>query len=294
MKTIGFLNSMSEGACGDFVDAFRKGLQGSGLAVGRDVAIEFRWADGRYDRLPALAADLVSRRVDVIAATGGIVSARAALEATKTIPVLFVSGCDAVQAGLVDNLRRPGGNATGVQVSTTEALERRLRTLRELVPGNGRIALLVNPNSFVARMEDTHGRNSNLIVLSASTENEIESAFNRAAEQKAAAILVSADPFFTSRRTQIVACAERTRIPTAYPWREYSDAGGLVSEGPNLTEAYRLIGIYAGRILNGSTPADLPVRVLGEQDFKVEISHRTAQAQNIRVPDSLRNRAELR
>src|SRR5690349_22947859 len=283
MKTIGFLNSAAQAAFSDFVAAFQQGLAREGCPVGQNVAIEFRWADGHYDRLAAMASDLVQCDVDVIAATGGIVSAKAALAATKSIPVLFVSGADAVQAGLVDDLQRPGGNATGVQLSTTEALPRRLELLRRLVPRAAKIALLVNPNSFVARMEEADVRRANLVVLRASTASEIDAAFDNAAGQQVGAMLVSADPFFTSQRDHLVARAARANLPTAYPWREYSQAGGLMSQGPSLPDAYREIGAYAGRILNGSRVSELPVKVIGVSDFKVAIKESAARAHNLDV-----------
>lgn len=287
MKTIGFLNSVSESACADLVSAFKRGLQEAGFTVGQNVAIEFRWANGQYDQLQTLASELVNRKVDVIAATGGIVSAKAALAATSTIPVLFVSGCDAVRAGLVTDAQRPSGNATGVQVSTTEAMERRLTALRSMVPGAAKIALLVNPRSFVAQMEDAHGKSANLLVLKASTASEIDAAFDKAAAEKAGAVLVSADPFFTSQRHRLVAAAARTRLPASYPWREYTAAGGLMSEGPSLEDAYREIGVLAGKILNGAKPSALPVKVVGEADFKRALNDRTAQSLNLRAPANL-------
>jgi putative ABC transport system substrate-binding protein len=285
---IGFLNSASPKSMAPFVAAFHRGLNEEGYAEGQNVAIEYRWADSQYDRLGALAADLVGRRVVVIAATGGIVSAQAAQAATSVIPILFVTGFNPVQLGIVASLNRPGRNATGVSVYTTELIAKRLELLRDIAPRAARIALLLNPNGFVGGIEKkdmetaTQAAGVQLIVLEASAENDLEAAFAFAVQQRAGAILVSAYPFFTSQRAQLVALAARHAMPTAYPWREYVEAGGLMSYGPDIEEAYRHIGRYAGRILNGASVNDLPVQL--PTKFRLAINLKTAKALGLTVP----------
>jgi putative ABC transport system substrate-binding protein len=249
MPVVGFLNSGSAAEFADFVTAFRRGLSETGYDEGRNVRVEYHWADGRYDRLPDLAGELVRRPVDVIAATGGIVSARAAQAATKTIPILFISGVDPIKAQLVDDLKHPSGNATGVNVRTTELLPERLKQLKVMVPDAKKIAVLVNPRNFVAAMETTEAKSANLIVLTATNAAELKAAFTSAAEQGAGAILISADPFFTSQRRSIIELAKEHAMPAAYPWSECATAGGLMSFGPSLPEAYQKIGAYAGEVL---------------------------------------------
>jgi putative ABC transport system substrate-binding protein len=283
---IGFLNSTSPGAFTRFVAAFQQGLNETGFIEGRNVAIEYRWAEGQYDRLPALVADLIRRQVGVIAATGGIVSALAAKAATSTIPILFVSGFDPVEIGLVASINRPGGNATGVNVYTTELMKKRLALLRELVPGLTTIALLVNPDTSVAKYETedlkkaTSEAGLQLLVLEARSESELEGAF-ASARRSGSALLVSADPFFTSRNVQIVVLAARHTVHVSYPWREYVDAGGLMSYGPSITWAYRQIGSYAGRILKGEKPSELPVQM--PTTFDLVLNLNTSKAFGLQV-----------
>ncbi len=301
IPVVGFLNSGSAAEFADFVAAFRAGLSGAGFDEGRNVAIEYRWADGRYDQLPSLASELARWPVDVIAATGGIVSARAAQAATKAIPILFISGLNPVKAGLVDNLERPSGNATGINVGTTELLADRLKYLREMVPNAGKIAILVNPKSFVAAIETAEVKNSGLVVVTASTAAELETAFGEAAQQGAGAILVSADPFFTSQRKTIVDLASRHALPAAYPWQEYATAGGLMSHGPSLSDAYKQVGAYVGELLKGAKRA-MGANLMGNSKSALPavrpasksetiINNKAAIAHRLSIPGRLRTRA---
>lgn len=289
MPVIGFISSSSASPGTEFarlLTAFREGLNEVGYVEGQNIAIEYRWAGGQYDRLPALVADLVHRQVSLIAASGGLPSAQAAKAATETIPILFVIGTDPVQAGLVASLNRPGGNATGVSVFTTEMAAKRLELLHQLVPEAATIALLVNPNSYGSgkeQMEDAaRDLGLKLLFLEASVESDFSAAFAIAAQQRAGALWVTADPFFTIQHAKIIALAARHRLPAVYPWRQYAEAGGLMSYGPDLTWAYRQIGVYAGRILKGAMPSDLPV--LLPTKLHLLINLRTAKALGVTVP----------
>lgn len=289
LPTIGFLSSASSEAMSPFVTAFHTGLNEEGYAEGRNVAVEYRWAGGQYDRLPALATEFVNRKVALIAATGGIVSARAAQASTSTIPILFVSGFDPVRVGLVMSLNRPDRNATGVSLYSTELMAKRLELLRELVPTMATVALLLNPDNLLVggvEKEDVEAAAKavglRVVIVQARTENELGTAFSTAVEQHGEAILVSADPFFTSKRVQLVALAMRHAMPAGYPWREYVDAGGLMSYGPDITDSYRQIGQYAGRILKGATPNELPVQL--PTRFKLTINRKTADGLRLAVP----------
>jgi putative ABC transport system substrate-binding protein len=293
---IGFLSSV-RGPSSQLPDAFREGLGEGGYVEGRNVKIEFRYAEGQYDRLQALAADLVRRQATVIAATGGLVSAMAAKATTTTIPILFVAGFDPVKLGLVTSLNRPGGNTTGVSVYTSELALKRLELLRELVPKPETVALMVNAGSYGNQFEQEHLQAATtslglrLLVLEASAETDFERVFAHAAEEKVGALLVSADPFFTSRRAKIIALAARYRLPTVYPWRSYAVAGGLLSYGPPITWAYRQVGIYASRILKGAAPGDLPVQL--PTTFELIINLKTAKALGLTVSRLLNARADL-
>jgi putative tryptophan/tyrosine transport system substrate-binding protein len=283
VPVIGFLNSGSPGPFALLLAAFRQGLKDGGYVEGQNVAIEYRWAEGRYDQLPALAADLVRREVAVIAATGGTVSVRPAKAATTTIPILFVAA-DPVRDGLVASLNRPGGNLTGVSVFSAELAPKRLQLLRELVPKTGKIAALINP----ASMDDAEAMTRAglpLLTITAKAESDFEPAFIQAAQQGVEALLVTADPFFNSRRAQIVALAARHSLPAAYPWREYVEAGGLMSYGTSLTGTYRQVGQYVSRVLKGDKPADLPVQ--NPTKFDLAINLKTAKALGITVPETL-------
>jgi putative tryptophan/tyrosine transport system substrate-binding protein len=293
MPVIGFLNSASPGPFALLLSAFHEGLKDGGYVEGKNVTVEYRWANEQYDRLPALAADLVRGRVTVIAATGGTMTARAAKAATTTIPVLFIAGADPVGDGLVRSFNRPGGNVTGVSVYTSELAPKRLELLRELVPKATKIALLVNPEN-AADSQDAQNVMQRaglpLLTLSARVETELEREFVSASQQGAQALLVSADPFFNSRRTQLVALAARYAMPAAYPWNEYAKAGGLMSYGTSIPGAYRQIGQYVTRILKGEKPADLPVQQ--PTKFELVINLKTAKALGLEIPPQLLVRAD--
>jgi ABC-type uncharacterized transport system substrate-binding protein len=289
MPVIGYFHFASPGYTPSAA-AFLQGLNESGFIEGKNVAIEYRWAEGRYDRMPAMAAELVARKVDLIAAFGPP-SARAAKNATSTIPIVFEVGNDAVEAGLVESLARPGGNATGLSILFTQLTPKRLELLCELLPTAATIALLVNPASPTAApsikgaQEAAAAKAVKLLILNASTENEIDAAFALAASAKVDGLVISADPFFDSRRDQLVAPAARYRIPTIYFEREFSTAGGLISYGSSLPAVYRQMGIYTARILRGEKPADLPVQQ--PTAFELVINLKTAKAFGLTVPPKL-------
>jgi len=286
MPVIGFLDNSSPDL--SFRAAFIEGLSQSGYADGRNVVIEYRWAEGHNERLPALAADLVRRQVRVIATvnTPPVLAAKAA---TQTIPIIFGVGVDPVETGLVASLNRPGGNLTGVTQLSAELAAKRLQLLHELVPTATSIALVVNPtNSLFTDTETRQVRNAaraldvQLVVLNAASQDDIDRTFATLAQQRINAVLVSADAFFITQRDQFVALAARYAIPAIYQRREFAVVGGLISYGPRLSEAYRLVGTYAGRILNGDKPSDLPV----QQSAKIEtiLNLKTARALGIDVP----------
>jgi putative ABC transport system substrate-binding protein len=260
------------------------------------VAIDYRWAEGDYYRLPAMAADLVGRKVDLIAASGGPASALAAKSATSSIPIVFVSGDDAVAAGLVASLARPGGNLTGVSFLDVELMPKRLDLLSELVPQAGVICLLVNPTNPNAErvmrdvQEAARMKGVQLPIQKARTESEIDAAFATLVQLKAGALVVGADAFFNSRREQLVALASRHQVPAIYEWREFPASGGLISYGTSIAAVYRQVGLYAGKILNGAKPADLPV----EQPTTLElvVNLKTAKALGLTVPPSILARAD--
>jgi putative ABC transport system substrate-binding protein len=262
----------------------------------RNVVIEYRWAGGQFARLPGWRRPQFASQVSLIAATGGAVSARAAKGATSTIPILFIGGQDPVADGIVTSLNQPGGNATGVALRTLELMTKRLELLRELVPHAAAVALLVNPTDVTNELEakDVEAMmraiGGHMVLLKASAENDFEPSFASAARQQADALLVSANPFFTARRAQIVTLAARHDMPVAYPWREYVDAGGLMSYGPSIADAYRQIGFYAGRILKGEKPSDLPVHM--PTKFELIINLRTAKALGLNVPRIVLARAD--
>ena len=296
MPVVGFLESRSADAGTPFATAFRQGLSEAGYVEGRNVTIEYRWADDRYDRSPALAADLVRQGVSVIVASGGPASIFAAKAATSAIPIVFVSGSDPVKLGVVASLNRPGGNITGVAMLTQELEPKRLELLRELVPNAAMIAVLVNPTYGAVEAQvravqaAARAVGQQIVVLEASSERGIETAYAAAIERRAGALLVGSDPFFSTRRDQLVALAARHAVPAVYQWREFTAGGGLMSYGTSITDALRQVGIYAGRILKGDKPADLPV----QQSVKVElvINLKTAKALGINVPLSLLGRAD--
>jgi putative ABC transport system substrate-binding protein len=295
MPVIGFLGSTSPGPFEPLLTAFHQGLSEAGYIGGQNVAIEYRWAEGHYDWLPELAADLVGRKVDVIAAAGGP-SALAAKNATSAIPIVFAGGADPVGAGLVVSLARPGSNLTGFSVLTGELNPKRLQLVSEVVPQAGVIALLVNPNNPNAERiggdvrKAARDKRLQLHILKASTEDEINAAFASLVQLHAGALVVGADPFFTSRGDQLVALAARHAVPAIYFGREFAAAAGLISYGPSVTGMYRQAGAYVGRILAGAKPADLPVQQ--PTRFELVINLKTAEALRLTIPPSILARAD--
>lgn len=291
MALIGFLSSRSPHESAAVVEAFCQGLGEIGYFEGKNITIEYRWAGGRYDRLPALAVELVSRQVAVIAATGSPASGQAAKAATATIPIVFISGADPVQEGLVASLNRPGGNATGVSPLLSAMEAKRLGLLREVMPNAALIGVLLNPAmpNFDRQVNDVQDAarsvGQQLQILHASNEEQIDAAFATAVERRAEALLVAADPFMLSRRERLVALAARYAIPAIYEVREYAAAGGLMSYGINLADAYRQAGVYVGRILKGEKPGDLPV--LQPTKFELVINLKTAKALSLTVPPGI-------
>ena len=296
MPVIGFLSTASPSTDAASVAAFREGLGDTGYVEGQNLAIEYRRAEGRYDRLPALAADLVGRNVAVIVSAGGTVAALAAKNASSTIPIVFSIGGDPVAFGLVSSLAHPGGNLTGVSILIGELMAKRFELLSELAPQATAIALLVNPDNPLTEpmirevREAARTKRVQLHILRAATEAEIDVAFAALPQLPANALVVGADPFFSTRRQKLAALAAGHAVPAIYEYREFVISGGLISYGPSLTAAYRQLGVYAGRILNGAKPADLPV----EQPTKFElvINLKTAKALGLTVPQSLLERAD--
>jgi putative ABC transport system substrate-binding protein len=289
---IGFLGSTSADANADRLRAFRQGLKDAGYVEGENVAIEYRWAEGHNDRLPALAADLVRRRVAVIASTVGTSSVLAAKAATTTIPIVFGVGEDPVGLGLVASLARPGGNATGINYLNTELVAKRLELLRELVPATTRVAVLVNPanapvTETTLRDVEPAARSMGLQihVLNASTSREIDAAFADLVRERPDALFVGGDPFFNSRRIQLALLAARHAVPATYAQRDYPAAGGLMSYGTNVSDAWRQVGDYTGRILKGAKPADLPV--VQASKFELVINLQPARMLGLTVPEKL-------
>jgi putative ABC transport system substrate-binding protein len=286
---VGFVSSRSPHESAYLVSAFRQGLMEGGYVEGQNVTIEYRWAEGKYDQLSALAADLVRHRVAVIVSAGGMVTALAVKAATPTIPTVFISaGIDPVKAGLVASLNRPGGNVTGVNMLSVALEAKRMQLLHELVPKATLVAILVNPKTPDVETEITDlEAAANTIgwrthVERAASEAEFETAFDAIARHHADALVVAADPFFTSRREQLTALAARYAIPAIYELREYAGAGGLISYGTSLADGYRQAGVYAGRILKGAKPADLPV--MQPTKFELVINLKTAKALGLEVP----------
>jgi putative ABC transport system substrate-binding protein len=295
MPEIGFLGSASLVQWAPYVTGFRRGLSETGYVEGKNVAIEFRWAEGHLDRVPALVADLVRRQVALIFATGAGGGVQAAKASTSTIPIVFTSGRDPVDTGLVASLSHPGGNVTGINFFTSELMEKRLELLHALVPKATVIAFVVNPSgtieSFVLKVKETARRfGLQLRFLSATNEQEIDGAFATFAQMRPGALLVNSDQFFNARREQFVALAARNKVPTIYEGREFVMAGGLMSYGSNIADAYRLAGVYAGKILDGAKPADLPV--LQSTKIEMVINARTAKALGLTIPQPLLLRAD--
>jgi putative ABC transport system substrate-binding protein len=292
LPVIGFLSPTPPDAIADLLRAFRQGLKESGFAESENVAIEYRWAENQIDRLPALAAELVRRQVAVIATIGGPPAAFAAKAATTTIPIIFLVGEDPARLGLVASLARPGGNLTGVNFFNTELAAKRLELLRELLPTDKRVAVLVNPaeatnTESVVRDAEVAARAMGLQiqVLNASTSREIDAAFATVVRERPDALFVGPGPFFTARRVQIVLLAAIHRVPAIYPGRQYVEAGALMSYGASLADSSRQVGAYAGRILKGAKPADLPV--VQSSQFELVINHQTARSFGLPVPPTL-------
>jgi putative ABC transport system substrate-binding protein len=289
LPVVGFLNGQSPRAFADIVAAFHVGLNQAGYVEGRNVVVEYRWAQGRMETLPALAAELVRRPVDVIVATGG--AHIAAKAATSTIPIVFTSGEDAIKEGLVASFNRPGGNATGATVLSATLVAKRLAIVLELIPSAALIGALVDPTFSEAPAQLTQlqaaarATGQQVHVLNASTENEIDTAFASISRVHLNALLVGATPFFRGRRNQIAALAARHAIPTSAEGRDFVEAGLLMSYGPSITDIYRQVGIYTGRILKGEKPADLPV--LQPTKFELIINLTTAKALGLQIPDRL-------
>jgi putative tryptophan/tyrosine transport system substrate-binding protein len=295
MPVVGFLSSRAPEDSAHLLVAFRQGLAEGGFVEGHNVAIEFRWARGQYDLLPAMAADLVGRRVNVLTTAGGEPSALAAKRATSTIPIVFGLGSDPVSAGLVESYNRPAGNATGVTLLTRVMEPKRLGLLRDLVPGVPLVGVLLNPNYPASRQlqdieEAARAIDQRIAVAKASTDQELDSAFAALVKERVGALLVAADPYFDTRRDRIVDFAQRQRLPTIYQFREYAMAGGLLSYGVSITDAYRQYGVYTAAILKGAKPADLPV--LQPTKFELVINLKTAKALGLDVPPTLLARAD--
>ena len=271
--------------------AFHEGLGEAGFVEGKNVTIEYRWALGRYDRLPALATDLVKRDVAVLVAVGGDVSAVAARQATSTIPIVFGTGSDPVDAGLVASLGRPGGNATGYSLVTNDLEPKRLGILHDLVPNAAVIGVLLNPNfppaaSQLAALENAAlAITQRLAVFRASNDIELDASLASIVEQQVGALLVTADPYFATQRDRIVAFAAQNRLPAIYQFREYAVAGGLISYGPRITDAYRQAGLYAGQILKGAKPSNLPIVLPTKYEFVINL--KAAKALGLTIPSGL-------
>ena len=293
MPVIGFLSGGS--AAPRFVVAFHRGPSGTGWVEGQEVAIEYRWAEGRYERLPALAADLVSRKVDLIV-TQGVPALLAAKSATSTIPIVFSTGDNPVASGLVSGFNRPGGNITGVSIMMMELTPKRLEFLAELVPQARAIALLVNANNPVAERiiqdveQAAHVKGVQLQILKASQEREIDTAFTTLSHLNVGGLLVASDAFFAVRAGQLVALAARHAVPAIYDGRDFVELGGLISYGPELSERWRLVRVYVGKILAGAKPADLPVQQ--PTRFELVVNLNTAKALGLTIPPSILARAD--
>jgi putative ABC transport system substrate-binding protein len=291
VPVIGFMSGRAPEDSAHLVAAFRRGLAENGFVENKTVAIEFRWAHGDYDRLPALAAELVSRKVAVLVGVGGDVSAVVATKATRTIPVVFGMGGDPVKAGLVASFNRPGGNVTGYTLWTSEMESKRLGLLRELVPGVSLVGILVNPQfpPTVQELADLEpaakGVNQQLFVARADDDSELDTALASFVQQRVGAFLVTAAPFFDTRMGRIIGFAAQNRLPAIYQFREYAVAGGLISYGPNIVESYQNGGVYVGRILKGEKPADLPVLQPTKFDFVLNL--KTAKVLGLTVPPTL-------
>ena len=291
MPLVGFINGASPDGYAPMLAAFRQGLEEAGFIVGQNVTIEYRWAEGQYKRLPDLANDLVSRRAAVIAATGGPPVALAAKAATKTIPIVFVIAADPIKLGLVSSFNQPDGNATGVSFLTAALGSKRLELILELVPKPVKIAVLMNPNNPTSQSELVEVQAAaaalaqNLLVLKGNSARDIDDAFTRLEQERADALLVTADPVLTGQRAQIIELAASHKIPAIYSDRNYADAGGLMTYGTSVADAYRQAGVYTGQILKGDKPANLPV--IQPTKFELVINLKTAKALGIEIPSKV-------
>ena len=296
MPVIGFVSSLAHSDLGLVVPGFHEGLNAAGFIEGRNIAIEYRWAESDYQRLPALAADLVNRKVVVIAAISGTPAALAAKAATTTIPIVFAIGGDPITPGLVTSLNRPGGNVTGVSFYSAPLVTKRLDLARELVPTGGLIAVLVNPDNPPSVDEGTSaqaaaaGMGERLLILNAKTSTQLDDAFATMKQQQVRAVVVSSDPFFFTERAKLVVLMARDRMPTIFGDRENAEAGGLISYGASRTDAYRQAGNYVGRIVKGEKAADLPV-VLPTK-FHIVVNLKTAKSLGIDIPTTVLARAD--
>jgi putative tryptophan/tyrosine transport system substrate-binding protein len=299
IPVIGFLNAASPDLFAHIVRAFRLGLNETGYVEGQNVTVEYRWADNQYDRLPALAAELVRRRVSVITTGSATLAAFAAKAATATIPIVFLTGADPVEVGLVTSLNRPGGNLTGITTLNTEITPKRLEVLRELLPTTTTMAVLVNPinSPITVEAELKQAREAahtlglqTIYVLQASTERDLDSAFSNLIQMRAGGLVIAGDTFFSGKSTELAALASRHAVPTISPYRDFVTAGGLMSYGGSITELYRLVGVYTGRILKGEQPADLPVQQVTKVDFVINL--KTTRALGLKMPISLLGRAD--
>jgi len=288
---IGFMSGRSPDDSSHLLAAFHRGLGEAGLVEGKNVAIEYRWALGQYERLPALAAELVKRPVAVIAAVGGELSGLAAKKATSTIPIVFGMGSDPIKIGLVDSLGRPGGNVTGFTLLTSELEPKRLGLLRDLLPGAGAIAVMLNPNfpaaadQLVALEKAAQVTSQRLVIFRVSKDTELNAGLASLKKDPVSALLVAADPYLDTRRHQLISFAAQNKVPAIYQFREFAVDGGLMSYGPSITDSYRQAGNYVGQILKGAKPADLPV--LQPIKFELVINLRTAKALGLAIPAGL-------
>jgi putative ABC transport system substrate-binding protein len=295
MPLVGFLSALSFGATRQAVAAFREGLKDGGYVDGQNVTIEYRFLEGQFDRFPALISELVRRPVSALAVTS-LAGARAAKQATATIPIVFSVGEDPVAAGLVQSLNRPGGNLTGIYQFTTALEAKRLGLLHEMFPSAKTIAVLVHPSFASAETQVRDVQEAaprlglQLVVVRANSEGDFDAAFATLLRERAQALLVCASPFFNSRRQQLVVLAARHALPAIYEWRDFAEAGGLMSYGTILADAYRQAGVYTGRVLKGARPADLPVVQASKFEFVINLS--TAKALGIEVPPTLLARAD--
>jgi len=296
MPVIGFVSSLAHSDLGLVVPGFHEGLNAAGFIEGRNIAIEYRWAESDYQRLPALAADLVNRKVVVIAAISGTPAALAAKAATTTIPIVFAIGGDPITPGLVTSLNRPGGNVTGVSFYSAPLVTKRLDLARELVPTGGLIAVLVNPDNPPSVDEGTSaqaaaaGMGERLLILNAKTSTQLDDAFATMKQQQVRAVVVSSDPFFFTERAKLVVLMARDRMPTIFGDRENAEAGGLISYGASRTDAYRQAGNYVGRIVKGEKAADLPVVL--PMKFHIVVNLKTAKSLGIDIPTTVLARAD--